>query len=232
MLESGSADGESTSDYQKMDDAPGNSPKLGDLNVPLSTDFSNPINNAMNGSGDGMEVEGTSTTKNPMKALTSSFDAKVLRKNNGKANFGAGGMLQSVDVRSGKVFREDPASYSLFSTITSPKVQDKVKSLLRGMHEHAEGQQHHMTDQMDYEVRGLAPPRNAVPRHAPHAPQPRASAADARAPRPQDILGKGILYKGEYLVDGLAPMRLKTLDMAKAEVHFPAARALVSRGVS
>eukprot|EP01045_Picozoa_sp_COSAG04_P012580 COSAG04_NODE_850_length_9869_cov_13.527636_9_plen_273_part_00 len=33
----------------------------------------------------------------------------------------------------------------------------------------------------------------------------------------QDILSTGILYEGEHLIDGLEPMRLMTLDMAKAE---------------
>jgi hypothetical protein len=51
------------------------------------------------------------------------------------------------------------------------------------MHDHANSQQHTMTDKMDY----------------------------------HDILSTGILYEGEYIVDGLEPMRLTTMDMMKAE---------------
>ena len=43
-----------------------------------------------------------------------------------KTNFGENGMLQSVDVRTGRVFNEDVASFSMYSTITSEKVQNRV----------------------------------------------------------------------------------------------------------
>jgi len=39
-----------------------------------------------------------------------------------------------MDVRSGKVFNEDAASFSVFSTITSPKVKEKVTGMLKEMH--------------------------------------------------------------------------------------------------
>lgn len=116
------------------------------------------------------------------KAKTSvdDFASKALRKQGKQFDTG---MLQSSDVRSGRVFNEDSHSYSVYSTITSPKVKKKVIDLLKDMHTHAESQQHTMTDDMDY----------------------------------RDILTSGILYEGEFLVDGLDPMRLATLDMMKAE---------------
>lgn len=153
-----------------------------DLEVALSGDFYE-----MQAEGDGNTfdsedgVGGSNTLSKMGRQAKSSVDeltTKALRKNNFDQ-----GMLQSVDVKTGRVFNEDSQSYSVYSTITSSKVQNKVTSLLKDMHEHAESQQHTMTDEMDY----------------------------------RDILGQGILYEGEHLVDGLDPMRLATLDMMKAE---------------
>ena len=124
----------------------------------------------------------TPITKIGAKAKTSmdEFASKALRK---QAKQFDAGMLQSADVTTGRVFNEDSHSYTVFSTITSSKVKNKVVDLLKDMHTHAESQQHTMTDDMDY----------------------------------RDILKSGILYEGEFLVDGLDPMRLATLDMMKAE---------------
>lgn len=162
----------------------------------MATEFSNPIGEATGNdlqkalssdyyeahdpTKDSFDVENTALSKMGNKAKTSvdEFASKALRKKQFDA-----GMLHSVDVKSGRVFNEDSHSYTVFSTITSSKVQNKVTSLLKDMHDHAESQQHTMTDEMDY----------------------------------RDILGQGILYEGEYLVDGLDPMRLATLDMMKAE---------------
>ena len=116
----------------------------------------------------------TDVAKSSMDGVT----AKARRKKNFQD-----GMLQSTDVQTGRIFNEDSQSRSLYSTITSEKVKTRVTDLLKDMHQHAESQQHTMTDEMDY----------------------------------QDILGQGIMYEGEHLVEGLEPMRLLTLDMVKAE---------------
>ena len=114
---------------------------------------------------------------NPLSSAVST----VRRKN--PKNFAGDQMFRSTDVSSGRIFNEDSHSYSIYSTITSDKVKERVVGLLKDMHTHAESQQHTMTDEMDY----------------------------------QDILGQGIMYEGEHLVEGLEPMRLMTLDMIKAE---------------
>jgi len=160
--------------------------------APSSLEFTNPI-------GESMVVEESRSKDRGVPT--------------GKRNFTTQEDING-DISSGKVFREDAASHSLFSTITSVKVQEKVKELQLGMHKHAEGQQHHMTDEMNYEVCAAA-----VHRAQTHCQ--RRNAAEFNIPfRPQDILGKGILYQGEYLVDGLEPMRLQSLEMAKAEARF------------
>ena len=47
--------------------------------------------------------------------------------------------------------QEDPASYTLYSTITSERIKDKISELIKTMHEHAYSQQHQMKDEMTYE---------------------------------------------------------------------------------
>ena len=40
-------------------------------------------------------------------------------------------------VSSGAVFRDDPASHTLWSTIEQPSLRDRIKEILQGMHEEA-----------------------------------------------------------------------------------------------
>ena len=170
------------------------------------------VDNPVGGSADGQQQQGSAELRRPLSGdfvaqgsqLTFEFDEERGGKQNALSKVGksvlssaderlqaqglrkqtfANSMLQSVDVQTGVVFNEDSASKTLYSTITSEKVKEKVTRILKDMHEHAESQQHTMRDEMDY----------------------------------QEILSTGILYEGEHLIDGLEPMRLMTLDMAKAE---------------
>eukprot|EP01051_Picozoa_sp_SAG22_P021062 SAG22_NODE_4500_length_1250_cov_1.026933_1_plen_284_part_10 len=146
------------------------------MKTPLSVDFEDSAGGASGDSNGNVNLGTLKSSANSDKlAALKSAD---VRRGARKANFNAQ-MLTSHDVRTGAVFQEHAASFTLYSTITNERIRERIKDLIKGMHEHASEQQHLMTDQMSYE----------------------------------DILGQGILYPGEFLIDGLEPMRLKTLDM-------------------
>jgi hypothetical protein len=54
-------------------------------------------------------------------------------------------------VSSGAVFRDDPASHTLWSTIEQPSLRDRIKEILQGMHEEAQLQQDQGRDNMTYD---------------------------------------------------------------------------------
>ena len=115
------------SDMLNSGDAGGDAPvaqnmTVEGLNTPLSQDFSNPISDAVQFADleDGDNGSTISKLGNSAKSSFDSLQSRALRKGTAKSAFN-NGMLVSKDIHSGKVFREDPASYSLFSTITSPR---------------------------------------------------------------------------------------------------------------
>ena len=138
------------------------------------------VENPLGGSADGQQQQGSAELRRPLSGdfvaqgsqLTFEFDEERGGKQNALSKVGksvlssaderlqaqglrkqtfANSMLQSVDVQTGVVFNEDSASKTLYSTITSEKVKEKVTRILKDMHEHAESQQHTMRDEMDYQ---------------------------------------------------------------------------------